>query len=74
MSINLLFFLSLARLAAAEHELALLQASAPGGSSVTSARIEAPVKLGNLQEAMQLSDDYDTYRCFCVSFPFCEVL
>ena len=30
MSINLLFFLSLAWLAAMEHELALLQASAPG--------------------------------------------
>ena len=67
---NFSFFLFLAQVAAAKHELKVAQKAAVGGSSKGHARVERPDKLRNLQAAMGLSDDHETYHDFCVSFLF----
>lgn len=65
-----LFFFFLAQLAAMKHQLKAAQDAAAGSSSDSNARVERPDKIKNLQEAMGLTGDSETYRSFCVSL-FC---
>ncbi len=60
----------MAQLAALNHKLKLVREKAAGGSNKELAQIERPDKIGNLQAAMVLMNNPQTYHMFCVSFFF----